>query len=140
MSECLECNEPQVWGGQGWRPHTPDYHAGVRRRLMRLLGIQLHRSVQLQSLRHEAMVRGDVLVYWRNGAYRHYELYMTVPGGTWDTLDHYQLLREIRTGLAWQMNNRYGVEVNQATWLHRIYDDRTMTTPGDLERWMQWMT
>lgn len=124
MSECPDCDEPQTWGGQGWVPHSPTYHAAVRRRLLVRASRILRRVSQLTFLRGDAAWCEDILIYWRNGVFHDFEVYTRVPGRVWDTTDQAALLYSMRTNLAWQMNARYGVTVNQATWLHHIYDDR----------------
>lgn len=33
--ECCECGRKLIWGGMSWWPHSEEYHAGVRRQLLR---------------------------------------------------------------------------------------------------------
>lgn len=130
MSDCDECGQPLLWGGMSWVEHTDRAHAAYRNILLTVLARRIQRY---SGLRLWDIVNHDaVVIRWRNGVYRHQfdDFYVTVrPRETWEEMGpqgRAELLREWRIRLADMTEEKYGVTVNPATWLHRIYNGRVL--------------
>lgn len=126
--DCEECGRTMTWDRGRWRRHSKRFHEEVRQARLAVIGRQLRRELQWRKLRTETALAGNVLIRWVSGVYwycgRRVESWSLVPGDVWDSMDHDRLMRDLRTGVTWQFNAAYQTEINQATWRHRIYDDR----------------
>lgn len=63
MDGCNECDEPLLWGGMGWVPHTDRQHAAARRRLVRHLAIKL-RARAATKAGHNIAIRFTAEAAW----------------------------------------------------------------------------
>lgn len=129
--DCPECGEPLFWMGMSWAQHTQERHDGARRRLLRTVRLQMGYEKGLRLWRAENAAQDLVGIRWRNGVYPGWqtESRSAVPGDVWDVMDQAYLLRMMREGLTALFEDRYGVKINQATWFHKIYDDRPQGEP-----------
>lgn len=128
---CPECGEPLLWAGMDWAQHTQERHDVARRRLLGAARLQMGYEKGLRLWRAENATQSLVGIRWRNGVYPGWqtESRSAIPGDAWDTLDREYLLRMMREGLAGLFEDRHGVKINQATWFHKIYDDRPQGAP-----------
>lgn len=125
--DCPECGQPVVWR---WLEHTQEAHERTRARLYEAIGRLLDREATARLRGAQADVQGCVAIRWRCGALRG-------PGNEWWTDVPDELMQEaernhpfwtdslagIRSTLADYVHNVYGMEVNPATFRHRIYGD-----------------
>jgi hypothetical protein len=49
MSDCPECDEPLIWSGMNWMPHTDRRHAATRRRLISHLAKKLRARAAVKA-------------------------------------------------------------------------------------------
>lgn len=125
--DCPECDHPLLWGGSGWLAHTTEYHRTWRtyqlRRLRWLFQAQATHRAWLDEL-----VRDDLVGFrWRNGVYPGWQLEdrWELPREWWEDLDDgekYWTLRIMRIYLSEQTRENHGVDVNPATWFHKVYE------------------
>lgn len=132
--DCPECDDPMLWAGMSWEPHTQARHDGARRRLYGAIARLLDQEVRNRFLVAQAASQGLVGIRMNSGVYRGLVMWHTISGEFWDELgraegmgmgaDRAWFLRHLRglstDGARW----KYGVDVNPATWSHKIYDDR----------------
>jgi hypothetical protein len=123
---CPECGLPLVWAGMHFSPHTQRYHEATRRRLLGAVAGILDREAKERAWALEAAVQGLVGIRWRSGVYPALGCaYTQVPRELWEMLGEEgraYFLREFRAGLAWQVKKKYGLDVNPATFFHKMYD------------------
>ena len=128
VSDCPECGGRLMWAGLSYATHSTEYHAGVRRRLLRAVRLLLDREADVKAWRAELSAQGLVGIRWRCGVYPGWqsEGRTTVPQEMWDLGQHWRqaYLRDTRWALAIELEMWPGVEVNPATWFHKIYDER----------------
>lgn len=135
---CEDCGGVMAWERGRWRRHSKRFHEEVRQARLAVIRRQLQREMHWRALRTEAALTRDVLIRWVSGVYwyrgHRVESWSRVPGDVWDAMDHDRLMRDLRTGVNQQFRGKYGAEINQATWRHRVYDDRDQWTALLLER------
>lgn len=130
--DCPYCGEKLMWTGWGWSVHSVGYHLGVQRRLLRAVAALVKHEADVRAWEAQNAAQGLVGIRWRCGVYPGWqsEQRSVVPQFIWDLWMRAgpdwraEYLRDIRTLLAAQFWLEHGVEVNQATWFHRVYDPR----------------
>lgn len=130
--DCSGCGGMLAWGGMSWVEHTPEHHAGVRRRLLTGMTRVLDQELRNRTLVQEAHWKGLVGIRADSGVYRGLMIWHTVTREFWDELDGADafmsmnrewLLRHLRESASDCARWKYGVEVNPATWRQRVYAD-----------------
>lgn len=125
-SDCPECGGALVWAGQSWCPHSDTFHALQRRFLIIGLAGLLRREIELKEWLAE-LDRDDMIGFrWRNGVYPgfQFEDRWQIPTEWWEgctDTEKAQMLRVMRANLTEKTRLRYGIDVNPATWFHRMY-------------------
>lgn len=136
MSHCPECDGPLMWAGMRYEVHSPEYHAGTRRRLYGAVARLLDQEVRDQFIAAQAGAQGLVGIRMKSGVYRGLTMWSNITQDFWDELgeseglgmgaDREWLLRHLRGRASECAQWKYGVEVNPATWTHKIYDARVV--------------
>lgn len=127
--DCPECDRPLLWVGMGWEAHTDAQHALYRHTLLRTIADQLMRTTEIRRWELMLGFRDEIGVRWRNGVLRHRigEYYTCISRDAWREVSPEtwaEVFREQRAWMSRQAWEKYGVEVNPATWFHKIYDGR----------------
>jgi hypothetical protein len=128
--ECPECGGAVLWGGQGWVPHSDGFHTVQRRLLIKAARQQFQRLAELKAWTEWCAREQFVGIRWRNGVYHGWqsEERWELPYEWWDSTirqgDREVVLRSIREHINAQFEAVHDVTINQATWFHKIYDDR----------------
>lgn len=122
-----------MWTGWGWSAHSHVYHDAARRRLLGAIRRLLDQETRNRVLIAQAGAQGLVGIRMQSGVYRGLSMWHTVTREFWDELDGPDafmnmnrdwLLRHLRWKATDHARWKYGVEVNPATWFHKIYDER----------------
>lgn len=125
---CPECDRPLFWSGRRYDKHTEMHHALYRRAQLRAIAGQLLSYGGIRQWETETAFRKCVGIRWRNGVYPGWrtECRTEIPYEVWDLGEQWQqdFLRDSREGNTWWLKARHGLDVNQATWFHKIYDGR----------------
>ncbi len=126
---CEVCERPMIWAGQSYVPHTEAQHAGTRKFLLRAVATRLAYLTDVRLNQVEAHTDDCVAVQWRSGVYRRQlpDEWWMVPCEWWDSLSGEAMagvLRAMRAHLSAKLLRTHGVEVNPATWFHRVHDYR----------------
>lgn len=127
--DCPYCGEKLMWTGWGWSVHSVGYHQTVQRRLVRAVVRTVGHEADVRAWEAQNAAQGLVGVRWRCGVYPGWqsERRTRVSAWQWDAMDEWQRhvhLRAVRRVLTQAWARHWGVEVNQATWFHRVYDPR----------------
>lgn len=128
--DCPECDEPMDWAGMSREPHTQARHDGARRRLYGAIARLLDQEVRNGFLVAQAASQDLVGIRMNSGVYRGLVMWNTISRDFWDELgepgglDREWLLRHLRGQASDCAKWKYGVDVNPATWSHKIYDER----------------
>lgn len=128
--DCPACGDKLMWTGWGWSAHGMDYHRATERRLLRAARALMDREADLKQWRARNAAGGLVGIRWQCGVYPGWqsERRTTLHGWMWDAMtDHRKdlWLKGVRGALTRALERHYDVVVNQATWFHKVYDDRT---------------
>lgn len=124
--DCPECGQSLVWRGQSWSAHSDTYHARTRRRLLWAVARLLVQQAELDEWLEELDASELVGFRWRNGVYPGWQLEdrWGIPREWWADLDEQEklhTLKVMRQHLTELLMEKHGIEVNQATWFHKIY-------------------
>jgi hypothetical protein len=125
--ECPECGRLRLWGGQGWLPHTERQHQTVRRALLRTISRIVAQEVRAREIVAQNAAQGCVTIRWKckSVVTPENEWWSAIPQELWDAIGEsgrQGLLRELRSGGAWLVRQRYNIDVNPVTFFHKIYD------------------
>lgn len=135
--DCPECGGAVLWGGQGWVPHSDGFHTVQRRLLIKAARQQFQRLAELKTWTEWCAREQLVGIRWRNGVYRGWqsEERWELPYEWWDSTirqgDREFILRAIREHINAEFEIVHDVKINQATWFHKIYDDRIDNLHGN---------
>ncbi len=127
--DCPECGDKLTWTGWGWSVHPPGYHQAIRRRLYRAIRRLAAREYFEREKAAQAASCGSVALKWKCGALRGdaNEWWVFVAQEMWDDggLFRDAVLAHFRADLAELVRTVHGIEVNPATFFHKVYDERT---------------
>ena len=127
--DCPKCGGTLIWVGRSWAPLTNRFHVLMRRHLMRAVHHQLYRQKALKAWLDE-LARDDMVGFrWRNGVYTGWQLEdrWQIPREWWESLGdagQAETLCAMRIHESELVMARYGIDVNPATWFHRVYTPR----------------
>lgn len=125
---CPECDGPLMWAGMRYEEHSQEYHQGVRRRLYGAVSRLLAQETRNRLLEAQAASQGRVGVRSHSGVYRGLGSWSEIPREVWDAMDHEKLLKMLRSSDSAWARMRYGVVVNPATWIQKVYDSEQSHT------------
>jgi hypothetical protein len=117
-----------MWTGWGWSLHSVEYHQATQRRLLRAIRRLLDREADLRVWGAQNAAQDLVGIRWRCGVYPLLQEQRTeVPRFIWEGIGEdwqQRYLADVRELLTVQLRLEHGVEVNPATWFHKVYDAR----------------
>lgn len=130
-----------MWAGMHYEAHSPEYHQATRRRLCKAVARLLDQEVRDRFIAAQTAAQGLVGIRMKSGVYRGLVMWSTITQDFWDELgeseglgmgaDRSWLLRHLRGQASDCAQWKYGVEVNPATWTHKIYDARVPCQLGN---------
>lgn len=134
--DCETCGRRLFSDAVHTQVHTDEYHQGVRRALYGAVARLLDQEVRDRLIVAQATTRDLVGIRLKSGVYRGLTMWHTITREFWNELgeakgigmgaDREWLLRHLRGRASECAKWKYGVDVNPATWTHKIYDDQAV--------------